>query len=106
MLSFGLSGERRAVKFLKKNKLEILATNFHSRFGEIDIIAKDKTTLRFIEVKTSKDYDPLERITVKKYQKILKTIDYYLLKNPSDLDFCVDAILVTDKIEWIKNISI
>ncbi|PID47453.1 MAG: hypothetical protein CR967_04455 [Proteobacteria bacterium] len=106
MLSFGKKGERRAIKFLKKQKLKILKTNFHSRFGEIDIIAKDKTTLHFIEVKASKDYDPIERITPQKYQKILKTIDYYMYQNPNDLNFQIDAILVKDKqIEWLENIS-
>ncbi len=106
MLSFGKSGEKRAVRFLKKQKLKILSTNFHSRFGEIDIIAQSENILHFIEVKTSKNYDPLERITPQKYQKILKTIDYYLYKNPRDLDYQIDAVLVKDDgIEWVKNIS-
>ncbi|MBS9778685.1 MAG: YraN family protein [Campylobacteraceae bacterium] len=106
MLEFGLSGEKKAVKFLKKQHLEILQTNFHSRFGEIDIIAKDKDILHFIEVKTSKNYDPLDRITPQKFQKILKTIDYYMYQNPNQYDYQIDAILVRDdKIEWIQNIS-
>lgn len=105
LLNLGKEGEKKAVKYLKKNGYKIVKTNFHSRFGEIDIIAKDEKTLHFIEVKTSKNYDPIDRITPKKYEKILKTIDYFLYTNPIDLDYQVDAIIVRDEIEWVKNIS-
>ncbi len=105
MSNLGKLGEIKAQIYLRLKGLKILHTNFHSRFGEIDIIAKSKTTLHFIEVKTSKNYDPLFRITPQKYQKILKTIDFYLYKNPSDLDFQIDAVIIKDKIEWIQNIS-
>lgn len=39
-LSFGQDGEKRAVKFLKKNKYRILETNFTTKAGEIDIVAE------------------------------------------------------------------
>jgi len=51
-LYLGRSGEEAAANFLKKNGYKILARNYKSRLGEIDIIAKDKDTLAFIEVKT------------------------------------------------------
>lgn len=105
MLNLGQTGEKRAQKYLKKLGFKIVKTNFHSRFGEIDIIATDDKTLHFIEVKTSKDYEPFFRITPKKYEKIVKTINFYLYTNPSDLPYQLDAIIVKDKIEWIKNIS-
>lgn len=106
MSNLGREGEQRAVEYLKKSGFEIVKTNFHSRFGEIDIIAKDEKTLHFIEVKTSKHYDPIERITPKKYEKILKTINYFFYQNPLDLDYQVDAILVRDDIELVENISL
>lgn len=106
MLKFGLAGEDRACKYLKKEGLKIENRNFHSRFGEIDIVASDEKTLHFIEVKTSLNYDPIDRITPQKYEKILKTIDFYLYNNPTELDYQIDAIIIKDKnIEWIKNIS-
>ena len=63
--------------------------------------------MHFIEVKTSsKAYDPITRITPQKYKKLLKTIDYYLMKNTVDKDFELDAIIISNnEIEWIKNIS-
>lgn len=87
--------------------MEIVAQNFHSRFGEIDIIAKKDEQIHFIEVKaTSKDYDALYRITPQKLEKIIKTIGCYLNKNSLNNDYQIDAIIVNDKkIEWIKNIS-
>lgn len=106
MLSFGLKGEEKACKYLKKLGLKIEKRNFHSRFGEIDIVASDEKTLHFIEVKTSKNYDGLVRITPKKYEKIIKTIEFYLYRFATNLDYQVDAIIIKgDDIEWIKNIS-
>lgn len=101
----GKQGEQRAVKFLKKQGLKILQTNFFSRFGEIDIIATNGEILHFIEVKTSKYYDGIERITPKKMQKLLLTIDFYIYQKQSKLPYQLDAIIVSEEIEWIKNIT-
>ena len=106
-LVVGLKAETRAVEYLKENGYSILERNFHSRFGEIDIIAKKDDILHFFEVKYSKDYDALTRITPKKLQRIIKTVDYYLYKNNIDLDYQVDAFIVNDMlIEIVENISI
>ena len=84
----------------------VCETNFHSRFGEIDIIAKKDQVLHFIEVKYSKIYDPITRITPSKLNKIIKTIDYYMYKKNLDSDYQIDAVLVNDKlIEIVENIS-
>lgn len=54
----GILGEDKACNFLKKQGFEILKRNFHSKFGEIDIIAKKDEILHFIEVKfTQNDYE-------------------------------------------------
>ena len=101
----GKEAEDKAVKFLKKSGLSIAARNYHSRFGEIDIVAEDNEILHFVEVKASLDYDALERITNAKMAKILKTIEYYILKNGIKKDYQIDAVIINnDKIEWIKNI--
>ena len=41
----GLWGENKAVEFLKTKNYTILTRNYHSRFGEIDIIARNKIQL-------------------------------------------------------------
>ncbi|MDA7848240.1 YraN family protein [Sulfurospirillum sp.] len=106
-LIIGLEAEEKAVEYLKKNGYSIFERNFYSRFGEIDIIAQQEDVLHFFEVKYSKDYDAITRITPKKLQKIIKTIDYYMYKKNIDLDYQIDALIVNDKlIEIVENISI
>lgn len=51
-LLLGSHGEKKALVFLKKKGFVILARNYKTKLGEIDIIARDKDTLAFIEVKT------------------------------------------------------
>ena len=105
-LYVGLKAETRAVEYLKKHGYSIVDRNFHSRFGEIDIVAKKDDILHFFEVKYSKTYDAIERITPRKLQKIIKTIDYYIYKKSIDVDFQIDALIVNDKlIEIVENIS-
>ncbi|MBS4331425.1 YraN family protein [Campylobacter vulpis] len=104
----GILGENRACAFLKKHHFEILERNFHSKFGEIDIIAKKDEILHFVEVKfTEKDYEPYERLDLKKYDKILKTIEFYKLKRQISNDFQLDLICIKGKeIEFFENISL
>ena len=54
----GLYGEMRAAIFLKKHGIKVIEKRFHFADGEIDIIAADKDTLCFVEVK----YRPRGRI--------------------------------------------
>ncbi|MDD3341988.1 MAG: YraN family protein [Sulfurospirillaceae bacterium] len=102
----GREAEERASLFLQESGYTILSRNFHSKFGEIDIIARKENVLHFCEVKYSKLYDPFIQITPLKMAKIIKTIGYYFLRHHENSDYEIDAILVTDeKIEFIKNIS-
>lgn len=105
-LVIGQEAEEKASTYLKQEGYTILSRNFHSKFGEIDIIARKENTLHFCEVKFSQKYDPITRITPSKMAKIIKTIDYYLLTHTHFEEYQIDAILVTpQKIEIIKNIS-
>lgn len=105
-LKVGIEAEAKASSYLEKEGYRIITRNFHSKFGEIDIIAFKEGILHFFEVKFSKNYDPITRITPSKMAKIIKTINYYLLTHPNSYDYQMDAILVTPtNIEIIKNIS-
>ena len=105
---FGKSSEDLACEFLLKNGCEILARNFSSKFGEIDVIAKKDGILHFVEIKaTQGDYEAEYRLTPAKFNKILKTIDFYLLQNGTNADFQVDWIAIKKSdIKWIENISL
>jgi putative endonuclease len=105
-LKIGLEAEEKAVKYLVKNGYKILKRNFHSRFGEIDIIAKKDDILNFIEVKYSKNYNPIYRITPSKMQKIIKTVEYFFMLNKYDEEYQIVGVFVTpNDIEILENIS-
>lgn len=111
----GAHGEKIAAKFLKKQGYKIVAKNFFSAHGEIDIIAKNKSTLVFVEVKTRKDcqdfFDsyglPSEAVTKKKQEHIIYTARLFLRKNPFDIETRFDVIEVylgeNTKINHIEN---
>lgn len=72
MKNMGLWGEDKAVEFLKVKNYTILVRNYHSRFGEIDIIARKQNTIIFVEVKTRKNTAfgfPAEFVDYQKQQK-------------------------------------
>lgn len=108
---FGDAGEDLACRYLQKQGYEILERNKHySRFCEIDIIAKYKRTIVFVEVKTRKTDafgTPSEAITKTKYENIKKGVQFYLSENKVK-DYRIDAICITIKpeikIEHLKNI--
>ena len=77
----GKEGENRAVQTLESAGMGIIARNFRSRLGEIDIIALDGETLVFIEVKAWSAYG-IENLpyslSPKKQGRIIETAKYFL----------------------------
>lgn len=113
-IKLGDFGEKQAARYLKSKNYRILYKNYRCRYGEIDIIAKDREdTLIFIEVKTrsSERYGRgMESVTSKKQQRLKKTGLYFLQKNKiffTGLRFDVIDILVKQnefpEIIHIKN---
>ncbi|MBQ7128434.1 MAG: YraN family protein [Clostridia bacterium] len=77
----GKKGELIASKFLLQKGYEIEALNYHSRYGEIDIIASKDEYIVFVEVKTRSHNMmsfPYEAVTKSKQRKILMTANRYL----------------------------
>lgn len=103
----GMRGEKQAIEFLISNQYIILETNFHSPYGEIDIIAEDSGTLVFIEVKTRSSHldSALNSISVSKRKKISKTASYYLSKN-QELDEMFTRFDVIVILQNKQNISL
>jgi len=102
----GKLAEDLAVEFLKKQNFKIVERNFYSKFGEIDIIAFKEEVLHFIEVKSGKNFAPVYNITFDKLRKIIKTANYFLMKNSFFGDYQIDAIIIkNDEIELIENIT-
>ncbi len=77
----GNKGEELAVKYLKGRGFRILHRNFRTPIGEIDIIAEDKQTLVFIEVKTRSDDSfglPFESVDSRKRERMRRIALLYL----------------------------
>ncbi len=108
----GQIGEDLAEKFLTEKGYKILERNKHfSRACEVDIIALDKDTLVFVEVKTRKSDVcgiPFEAVTKSKYDKIKTGLFSYLQENPKYKKYRIDAVSVMLKpklkIDHLENI--
>ena len=108
----GIESEAFALKYLKKRRYKILQKNFRTKFGEIDIIAKDKDTIAFIEVKArSSDRfgPPKGAITPWKQKKIsMAALSYLKATNQPGAKARFDVVSIRFKnkkpeIEIIKN---
>ena len=78
---FGEAGEALAARLLRKKGYKIVATNYRTQLGEIDIIARDGDTLVFIEVKarhSGRFGSPKWALTPRKQRKISMVALYYL----------------------------
>jgi putative endonuclease len=111
-IELGKIGEKLALKHLKRHGYKILEQNYKSRYGEIDIIAKNKGVLAFIEVRTRKSMEfmrPEESVNIRKQRQITKVaLDYLSTRNMQDTDCRFDVVAITfddkkPKIELIKN---
>ena len=91
----GAWGEALAAEYLRKKRYKILAAGFHSRFGEIDLIAADRKYLVFVEVKLRKTADfakAMEYVDRRKQDKLRVTAEVYLSQNPTNLQPRFDVI--------------
>jgi putative endonuclease len=112
MKALGIEGEDLAVKFLKEIGYKIVAKNYKTQIGEIDIIARDGDTTVFIEVKTRTNDSfgyPFESVHTGKRRKLRNLALLYLKKQGKELPvrFDVLSILCTEngkkEIEHIKD---
>ncbi len=79
--NLGALGEKLAAKHLRKKGYTIIEQNYRCRLGEIDIVARDGTTLVFVEVKTRTSTTfgtPAMAVTPKKQQQISRAAQQYL----------------------------
>lgn len=77
----GRIGEVIAEQYLVKKGWELISRNFSTRFGEIDLIMRDKDILAFVEVKTKKGLkwgSPEEMFTRNKYERVKRMASIYL----------------------------
>ncbi|MBR3109406.1 MAG: YraN family protein [Clostridia bacterium] len=85
IFEIGLLGENQAAAYLKKQGMRILEKRFRTPHGEIDLIARDKDTLVFVEVKArpnSAEGQGLLAVNRKKRGHLRYAAQYYLQSHP------------------------
>lgn len=123
----GNTGEDVVVKFLMKQGFSVLDRNYRRKWGELDIVAKNKDILHFIEVKTvvscgtnptkeQKDwFRPEENVHPWKLKRLARIIQTYLIdkKVSCETEWQIDIASVflnletrKARIRWIKNVII
>jgi putative endonuclease len=79
--SFGQQGEELAARYLEQRGYTILARNHRTPVGELDLIARDRSHLLFIEVKTRRSTAfgvPAEAVGRVKQRQIVRAAQWYL----------------------------
>ena len=103
----GAWGEALAAQYLQKKRYRVVATNYRSRFGEIDLIVADRKYLVFVEVKLRKSdkfASAFEYVDSHKQDKIRTTAEIYLSHNPTELQprFDVVEIYAPEGVETLQ----
>lgn len=108
----GQLGEKITYEWLKRNKYNVIAKNYKSEYGEIDLVAVKDNYVCFVEVKLRSEgcgYSPRESVNLSKQKKIIKTAISFLKKHPCEYQPRFDVSEVVKgtngdfNIEYIKD---
>jgi putative endonuclease len=105
----GQLAERQAARYLKRRGLKWVTSNYHSRFGEIDLVCKDGDQWVFVEVRSRSSscfMQPVESINPAKQRRLRLTAEAYLQRLPggSQASGRFDVVsVVAGRCQWIKN---
>ena len=98
--SVGRWGEETAAAYLNQRGYEILARNARTPYGEIDIIARRRNLIVFIEVKARASLDDAAyAVTPRQQQRIIDAAQGWLMTHPEHADFELrfDAMLIAPR---------
>lgn len=90
-------GENVAAEYLRKKRYTLVAANYRCRLGEIDLIAENRTTLVFVEVKLRKSADfaqALENVDRRKQARLKQTALMFLAQHETEKPARFDVIEV------------
>ena len=93
----GKLGEDLAKEFLAKNGYKIIEKNWHTRYGEIDLVAENKEWCVIVEVRTKigeRFGAPEETLDYRKMQKLLRNAKAYTAIHKVKKPYRIDAICV------------
>jgi len=107
----GARAEALAARFLAAHGLTVVERNFRTRYGEIDLIARDGTTLVFVEVRlrTSDRFGgAAASITASKRERLRAAASMYLARLDREPACRFDALLLdevaNDRIDWQRDV--
>ena len=104
----GKAGEAMAAEFLRARGYTILDAGYRSAFGEIDLIAKKRNCVVFVEVKLRKNADFAEArefVTAAKQRRVITTAQLWLQNNPSEKQPRFDVIEIYGEGDRINRIN-
>jgi putative endonuclease len=96
----GLSAETRAAAYLVVKGYRILARRFRTPYGEIDIVARRRNLLAFVEVKARSNLDEAAyAVTARQQQRIIEAAQAWLMAHPehADFDLRFDVMLIAPR---------
>lgn len=105
----GREGEAKAAEYLRKKRYEIIGANYRCRFGELDLIAKKRDLVVFVEVKLRKNDHfgaASDAVTLSKRDKLKKAALFWLAATDCTLPTRFDVIEIyreTGRINHIEN---
>ena len=91
----GAWGEALAAEYLRKKRYELVACGWRCKFGEVDLIVKNKKYLAFVEVKLRRSdrfASAMEYVDRRKQDRLRMTASLYLSQNPTKLQPRFDVI--------------
>jgi len=98
-IEVGSAAERRAVELLLRKGYQIVERNYRTKLGELDIVARDGTTLVFVEVRSRHDStygSALEAVGWRKQSKVSKVAMQYLAwRKPRFIAARFDVVAIT-----------
>ncbi len=93
----GKIGEDIAEKYLKSHGFEVIERNYRKPYGEIDIVARAKERLHFVEVKSvsyGTPYRPEDNVHPQKLRRLARVIQAYLISHATIEDWQFDVLCV------------
>lgn len=106
----GALGEKVAREYLRRHGFLIVEQNVKRKLGEVDIIARKRRTLHFVEVKSMAveefpdsarmvdEYDPTVNLHPQKIRKVARLAQWYVAEKEHDDEWQVDGVLV-----WLRK---
>jgi putative endonuclease len=109
----GQRAEQLAARYLQRQGLQLVAQNYRTPLGEIDLICEDRDQLVFVEVRykaSDRNTSAAESITRSKQLKVMKAARQYVQQHdPAGLRSCrfdvvaMSGSLKEPEIEWIEH---